>query len=336
MKLKKIFSWKTALIISAILLSFISVLAPSYQWATYPELMTAKTITFVTVFSLCLCKLAFYPLGLKLYLARQYFGAAMLITFSFILLGLSVAATNEFLQDGINKKSEQRIKNSIEFETLSQQLKSYNDQIKNKNVAIKIDSSSKYIKVRQRASEEQAKINNLENKRIETLASIKKLSVSKNKADTGWFNKNPAPTYYGSMEGLYSSSFLAAACLHLGTVLAVLALSVWLPLTETKKQSVLTIPEKPKTTPPQPKRGILDSVSEPKIKDKQKPFLENLLSGQYGIDLVVRELTSEAVGGFKAVKQVFSYLEYHGYIERIGKRYRLTEKARQGDLWKTN
>ena len=115
--------------------------------------------------SLEICKFLFIPLGITLItLDRRYKGAALLVI-GLVLLGVSMTASLGYLSSRTNQISEQAKVDSDDYKLLSQDIETVSKQIATLEESAAKDLSNPNAYVRDRARQDQERINELRQER---------------------------------------------------------------------------------------------------------------------------------------------------------------------------
>lgn len=315
---KPIFLSTTA---AAVILCTLCLALPVYQWATLPDDLALKALAAIAALALGICKLTFYPLAYDNLKIKRHLPAFCLFVVATVALLFSISASRDLLENITSTKHQAENVNSLAYKSTLKQLNDIEQNIETLSALINKDLEGNY---RLRAYDKQKELKSLRAEKVETLKRLESIAVAVSPSAGGAFGKNISISLAGKNFALKASTG-AALSLHLACIVAVLAVTSWLP-TNTQQTSVKTEPKPNKTkemaTPkPEPKKENLDS--------DQLNLAKRIIAGEFGNKLVLRKLIQEKPisGGFKKIKPVFSYLIEGNHLMQSGRSYELVQRT---------
>ncbi|WHI45021.1 hypothetical protein [Microbulbifer sp. VAAF005] len=256
---------------------------------------------------------------------KRRIGWALLFIWPILVL-ISIAATVGFLESNATEQKQTAATNSVEYQTLKQQLNSYNQRINNTNEIVAGYKAGNFKKV---ALEKDQRIDDLEEKRAQILAQLKAVqgdsTGSAQAAFQGW-----ATLTHVESDKLQHGAFLALAVItDVVGLLALLAFNSAVTVKSTvtaeqdnaEQQEPLTEDQQQEQNhQEEPESGIELDESFSAV---QRDLAIRIAGGEYGLNPVLRDINRSVTGGNAVVRPVFQHLQKIGVIDKQGRGFAL-------------
>ncbi|MFA0810830.1 hypothetical protein [Microbulbifer epialgicus] len=316
--------WKYTTGIASLIFCGTSVVFTVGLWISIPAVGAGQLVAGLTAAALELCKFSFAPLGLWLRNQDRFIGNVLLFLWPFLVL-VSIAATVGFLESHTTEQQQSDAVNSVEYQTLKQQLNSYNQRINNINGIIADYAATDYRKVAVKTDE---RLDELEAKRDKTLARLKDVQRGSTDSAQAAFS-GMAVLAHVDTQLLQHSAFLALAVItDLVGLVALLAFNSALTVTS-GKDDALNDPERiersVKGNPSEKtqQREVPIQKTDSPLTPEQQQLAKRITSGEFGARPVLRKLNNMFEGGNNFVRPVFEWLLNSGDMKRDGKGFLL-------------
>ncbi|GLS24764.1 hypothetical protein [Marinibactrum halimedae] len=208
---------------SAVVLTLLCLALPTYQWSQLPSDLIVKWLAGAAALSLGVLKITFVPLSIQSFEQQRLLPGLCLLLAALVALTLSISATGDLLHSTMATRHQQTLANNQTFRNVQAGLNGLDQQINQLHRLIESDINAGY---RQRAYERQSGLMALHEKRD---AQVKTLNQwSSETTHTATFGK---PITVIGLNGpvVIQATTGVAMALHLGCVLAVLAVTAWRP-----------------------------------------------------------------------------------------------------------
>ncbi|WP_226648161.1 hypothetical protein [Microbulbifer variabilis] len=287
-------------------------------------LTAGGVVAGLTAAALELCKFSFAPLGLWLRSQGRFIGNVLLFLWPFLVL-ISIGATVGFLESHTTEQQQVSAVNSVEYQTLKQQLNSYNQRINNINGIIADYAATDFRKV---AVKTDKRLDELEARRDEVLAQLKSVQGSTTDSAQAAFSGLATLTHLDASK-IQHSAFLALAVItDLVGLVALLAFNSAVTVKSNQNESLTELvtvnqaeTDKSGEVTKEPENQILTTASQ--LTPEQQQLAQRIAAGEYGEKPVMRNINREVRGGNNVVQPVFEYLEKAGVLTRSGRGFAL-------------
>ncbi|WHI46789.1 hypothetical protein [Microbulbifer sp. VAAF005] len=321
--------WKYTTGLAALIFCGTSVVFTVGLWISIPSaegqplvwgLTAGGIVAGLTATALELCKFSFAPLGLWLRSKGRPIGNVLLTLWPFLVL-ISIAATVGFLESHTAEQKQLNTRNSLEYQTMQQQLSSLEQQINNLNGIIATDAANNY---RKRAIKTAEQLENLEQRRSEAIAQLKAIQGSGSDSAQAAFSGLALLTHTDPQKLQYSAFLALAVITDLVGLVALLAFNSALTVVSDDADKPETSTEDQQSDPNDCEISTESATAcDNGLNEMQKSLAERIAAGEFGPKPVLRNINREVKGGNNVVQPVFEYLEKQGVLERAGRGFAL-------------
>jgi hypothetical protein len=312
--------WRSITGLAALIFCGTSVVFTIGLWISIPAVGAGQLVAGLTATALELCKFSFAPLGLWLRSKGRFIGNVLLFLWPFLVL-ISIAATVGFLESNTAEQKQFSTRNSLEYQTIKQQLSSLEQQINNLNGIIATDAANNY---RNRALKTAEQLENLEQRRSEAMTQLKAIQGSGSDSAQAAFSGLAILTHTDPQKLQYSAFLALAVITDLVGLVALLAFNSALTVAGNDSDKPVTLTEDQQ--PNNPDCEILteqETVCNNNLNDIQRSLAKRIAAGEFGPKPVLRNINREVKGGNNVVQPVFEYLEHQGVLIRSGRGFAL-------------
>ncbi len=332
-------TWKPLIFIAAVVLSVVSIALPVTHWVNIATDTSIKWLAGLTIFSLALCKLAFFPLAWSNFMSRRFTPAITLFAFAVFLLIISVDATRNLFEEQTMKRETKLVTQTYDYKQLKTEIEQLNQQIETQSILQAKDVENHF---RERAIQQAAKLETLKKQREEKrgeLSDASQAHSSSARLDFGVSLGLGDGRDSGLLSAFTDGPLITAFGIHVGCVIAVLACGVWFPRNATEEQKIEcetldgtdTIRHKEVVTD-KPESLKVQEDAKITLDEDQRLFAERIICGDYpeenetlGVKKVI--LSGEVVGGHRRVKPIFDWLLQNNHIKKEGRHFHLVQSV---------
>lgn len=310
---------------AAIALTVITLTLPLLHWASIPTQPLYQWLAGAAILSLGVCKLTFYPLGLKLWSQRQWLPAFCLLSFATVALCLSIAASRDWLTEQQAQHQQQRQQHHLANNQQAQQqqtaLTGINQEITQLLKLIEADTQAGY---RKRAIQQQEKLQALKAERAQ-LSAQPMTAID-----------NPLNSELGRgltiLNWRLDAALISALALHVGCVLSVLAVTTWKPDIDKGLAGLEKGLDGLNPLNARNDGGL--SFDECDLTDDQQALAKRILNGEFGQQFSLKRDLIEAKalrGGHPKIKPVIDFLLSAQRIERRDNQFFISNLHQEGN-----
>lgn len=308
--------------VAALLLSGLCIALPVYQWASLGSSWPFSVGAGLAAFAIALCKLTFAPLAFYNANNKKPLAAFALGSVAALATWFSITATAATLATLETSSRQQLNASNAHYQITRTALEQLNTDINSLNRLIATDLKNNY---RARALEHRQNLAALYQRQDTLTQALNQAASAAQGAPQATFAKN-LNLPLGATTLRLSSATLTAAALHLMAIVALLAVGPWRQTPAVKTQHNTREPTANANTPA-PKK----TPEQPALTAEQQALAARLCAGEFGHRFSLRNIARTTRGGYQRVRPVFSWLEHHNKIQRLGNNqgYALTTHVKE-------